>query len=135
LVVRSVSSSDHPPHETPGPSRKFISDLKPLENRVLLSSADHSRFTALLAPKHGGVAVQAGTLLSVTVDRPTTNTAQISDDGAGDIQVDGNGGAIHSFTGVDVVQVHAEIHAEKARTDQVTFSLTSPAGGAGCPAR
>jgi hypothetical protein len=95
--------SDGSSHQDAGPSRKFVPDVKPLEHRVLLSSADHSLFAALLAPKHGGIAIQSGTLLSVTVDRPTTNTVQVTDDGKGDVQVDWNGGATHSFTGVDTV--------------------------------
>jgi len=115
--------SDRPPDQAPGPSRKFVPDLKPLENRFLLSSTDHSSFRAALAPKHGGIAVQSGTVLSVTVDRPTTNTVQVTDDGKGDVQAEWNGGAVNSFTGVNTVQVHAE----KARNDRIRFSLTGPA--------
>ena len=49
--------------------------------------------------------------------RPTGNNVQILDQGAGTIDVQWNDGAVHSFTGVTTILVHAT----KAREDQITF--------------
>jgi hypothetical protein len=70
-------------------------------------------------PKHGGVAVQTGTLLTVTF-APGSNTSQISDSN-GSVQVAWNGGPVHSFTGITTIIVDAR----KARNDLITF--TEPA--------
>jgi hypothetical protein len=105
-------------HQDPGPSRKFVPDVNPLENRFLLMCGPPLGGHELLC----GIAVQTGTVLSISVNMPTTNTVQVTDDGAGDVQADWNGGAVHSFNGVDTVHVHTE----KARNVHVTFSLIGP---------
>jgi hypothetical protein len=61
-------------------------------------------------------------MLAIGVGQSTTNTVQLTDDGKGDIQAEWNGGSVHSFTTV----ASTVIQAERARTDQITFNLTSP---------
>jgi hypothetical protein len=65
-----------------------------------------------------GQAVQSGSLLTVTVSRPTTNLVQINNEGGGAVQVEWNGGAVHSFTGVQTIVVDTK----NGRKDQVTLS-------------
>src|SRR5262249_11254563 len=72
-----------------------------------------------------GHAVQTGSILTVTVNRPRTNIVQITNVGAGNVVVGWNGGAAHSFT--DVTTIIVDTH--NARKDQVT--LTPAALGSG----
>ena len=64
-----------------------------------------------------GNAVQTGTALSVTVDKPTSNQVVILDQGEGGVEVEWNGDTIHSFTGVSTILVEAE----KAKNDRIIF--------------
>jgi hypothetical protein len=86
--------------------------------------------TAAAATSHGGdptpqirvartsgTAVQTGSLLTVTVTRPKTNLVQITNEGGGAVQVEWNGGPVHSFSGVAEVVVDTR----NARKDQVTL--------------
>ena len=120
--------SDQQPHQGPGPSRKFVPDVNPLESRFLLSGPDPRGGTTggddlpRLLPRTGGVFVQTGSELGIGVGQPTTNTVQVTDDHAGNVQAQWNGGPGHSLTGVTTTFVEAE----RARHDQVTFNLTSP---------
>jgi hypothetical protein len=68
-----------------------------------------------------GTAVQSGSILTVTVNRPTTNVVQINNQGEGAVQVEWNGAAVHSFTEIETIVVDTQ----NARKDQVT--LTDPA--------
>lgn len=52
-----------------------------------------------------GAAVQSGSMLAVTVNKPTTNILEISNNGAGAVEVEWNGGAVHSFSGVATIVV------------------------------
>ena len=52
-----------------------------------------------------GTAVQSGSILTVTVNKPVTNTVEISNNGGGAVEVEWNGGAVHSFSGVETVVV------------------------------
>jgi hypothetical protein len=119
--------SDQPYHQGPGASRKFVPNVNPLESRFLLSGPDPRGGSTggddlpRLLPRTGGVSVQTGSELGIGVGQPTTNTVQVTDDHAGNVQAQWNGGPLHSFTGVKTIF----IEAERARLDQVTFSLTS----------
>jgi len=116
--------SDRTFHEDHGPSRKFAPELNALENRALLSSANHElaiRWDPHL-PRTGGISVQSGAVLQIGVGHPQGNTVQINDDGAGDVQGEWNGGPVHPFTGVS----STVIQAERARSNQITFHLTGP---------
>jgi hypothetical protein len=64
-----------------------------------------------------GAAVQSGSLLTVTVNRPNIDVVQINNEGGGAVQVEWNGGAAHSFSGVETIVVHTK----NARMDQVTL--------------
>ncbi len=55
-----------------------------------------------------GLAVQSGSLLTVTVDRPKANDVQITNEGGGAINVEWNGGPMHSFTGVETIVVDTQ---------------------------
>ena len=54
---------------------------------------------------------------TVTVDKRTTNTVGISNIGGGAVEVEWNGGADHSFTGVATIVVDTR----NARTDVVAL--------------
>jgi hypothetical protein len=67
-------------------------------------------------------AVQTGSLLTVTVTRPRTNLVRITNEGGGDVQVEWNGGLVHTFGGVAEILVDTR----NARKDQVTLSDAAP---------
>jgi hypothetical protein len=119
--------SDQPSHQGPGVSRKFVPDVNPLESRFLLSAPDPRGGTTggddlpRLLPRTGGVSIQTGSELGIGVGQPTTNTVQVTDDHASNVQAQWNGGPLHRFTGI----MTTFIEAERARQDQVTFNLTS----------
>jgi hypothetical protein len=115
-------------HQAPGPSRKFLPEVKPLESRLLLSRQvtfpDGSSFsfpTFIHLPRTGGVSEQSGTVLDIGVGQPTTNTVQVTDEGQGHIQAKWNGGPVHSLTGIEATV----IQTQRARNNQITFKLTS----------
>jgi hypothetical protein len=121
--------SDQSSHQDPGPSRKFLPEVKPLESRLLLSRQvgfpDGTSFsfpTFPRLPRTGGVSEQSGTVLGIGVGQPTSNTVQVTDEGHGGIQAQWNGGPVHSLTGIQATV----IQAQRARSNQITFNLTSP---------
>src|SRR5262249_31838987 len=67
----------------------------------------------VIGKRTSGIAVQSGSVLTVTVNKRTTNTVEISDIGGGAVEVEWNGGAAHSFTGVATIVVDTR----RARTD------------------
>ena len=71
----------------------------------------------VLHARTSGQAVQSGSLLTVTVNRPSTNIVQINNEGGGAVQVEWNGAAAHSFSGVETIVVDTKA----ARKDQVTL--------------
>ena len=82
--------SDQPSLQGPGPSRKFLPEVKPLESRLLLSRQvsfpDGTSFifrTFLRLPRTGGVSEQSGTILGIGVGQPTTNTVQVTETARG----------------------------------------------------
>jgi hypothetical protein len=70
---------------------------------------------------HGGLAVQTGSELTVTVNRPNSNVVQLNDSG-GAVQAEWNGGPVHSFSGVETIVVDTR----NARKDQVTLDDAGP---------
>ena len=124
--------SDQPSLQGPGPSRKFLPEVKPLESRLLLSRQvsfpDGTSFifrTFLRLPRTGGVSEQRGTVLGIGVGQPTTNTVQVTETGQGGIQAEWNGGPVHSFSGIR----SSVIQTERSRSNQITFNLTSARTG------
>jgi hypothetical protein len=112
----------------PGPSRKFLPEVKPLESRMLLSRQvsfpDGTSFilpTFLHLPRTGGVSKESGAVLGIGVGQPTTNTVEVTDDGPGRVQAQWNGGPVHSFTGIS----SSVIETARSRSNQITFNLTS----------
>jgi hypothetical protein len=127
FLSRSVSMSDQPSLQGPGPSRKFLPEVKPLESRLLLSrqvsfpdgtSINFPTFPHL--PRTGGVSEQSGSVVSIGVGQPTTNAVQVTDLGQGGIQAEWNGGPVHSFTGIS----SSIIQTGRSRRNQITFNLT-----------
>ena len=124
--------SDQPYPQGPGPSRKFLPEVKPLESRLLLSrQVSFPDGTSIIfptfnhLPRTGGVSEQSGTILGIGVGQRTTNAVQMTDDGQGGIQAEWNGGPVHSFTSINATV----IQAQRARRNQITFNLTSPRTG------
>jgi hypothetical protein len=70
----------------------------------------------------GGFAVQTGSELTVTVNRPTTNVVEITDKDKLGVLVEWNGGMVHSFTGVATIVVNTR----SARKNQVTLDDAAP---------
>jgi hypothetical protein len=68
-----------------------------------------------------GFAVQTGSELTVTVNRPNTNVVQLNN-GGGAVQAEWNGGPVHSFSGVETIIVDTR----NARKDQVTLDDAGP---------
>jgi hypothetical protein len=75
----------------------------------------HSDFSTI---QHGGIAIQTGPLLTVTVQKSSRDTVQIADQDAGIVHVSWNGGPGHTFAGIDVIVVDTQ----KARNIRVTFT-------------
>jgi len=139
--------SDRSSHQKLARRRNFVPGLNALESRCLLSSALHSFGAHPDVPLEGGMSVQTGTLLVVTVNRPTTNTVKmirgtavqngteltvtvnkpvsntviILDEGGGTLKVESDDGSAHVFEGVTTIQVHAE----RARHDRIIFYTPS----------
>jgi hypothetical protein len=120
--------SDQLSLQGPGPSRRFLPEVKPLESRLLLSRQvsfpDGTSIifpTFLRLPRTGGVSEQSGTVLGIGVGQRTTNTVQVTNDGQGGIQAEWNGGPVHSFTSIKATV----IQVQRARRNQITFNLTS----------
>jgi hypothetical protein len=113
--------SDQPSHRGLGHSRKFIPEVKSLENRVLLSTAVPKKDIVWFPnpPRTGGIAFQTGFILNCLAGNPRRNTVEVTDDGIGDVRMSWNGSPIHSFTGVATTI----IQAERARTDLFTIDL------------
>ena len=96
-----------------------------IETDSELTVAAHRPEDAKVKIEHGGLAVQTGSELTVTVNRPTTNVVNIVESmpmalmkiGSG-VQVEWNGGLVHSFTGVSTIVVNTR----NARKDQVTLT-------------
>ncbi len=65
-----------------------------------------------------GAAVQSGSILTVTVNKPTTNIVEISNNGGGAVEVEWSGGAVHSFTGVATI----EVDTRKATNDLIALN-------------
>lgn len=81
---------------------------------------------SLVSPRTGGIAEQVGSLLIVDlrnkVGQPGLDTATVVDDGKGDIQVNWDGGPVHSFSGVKQIV----IDSAPTVTEQITLQLTGP---------
>ena len=124
--------SDQSSHQDPGRSRKFLPEVKPLESRLLLSRQvrfpDGTPFSFPAfprLPRTGGVSEQSGTVLGIGVGQPTTNTVQVTDEGQGGIQAQWNGGPVHSLSGIQATV----IQAQRAKSNEITFKLTSSRTG------
>jgi hypothetical protein len=111
------------PYSRPGraPRRGFLPAVISMERRRLMSADLFASMGHPIARAIRGVAVQTGTVLTVTVDRPTTDAVQVSNLGAGNIGVAWNGSGAHSFSGITTI----DVHAEEARNDQITFNLNA----------
>lgn len=111
------------PHGHPNNS---VPRLEVLEDRCLPSGPGGGSGIPSGIFRTSGAAFQTGSLLTVVVlnkvGEPGTESATITDDGKGDIQVSWDGGAVHSFTGVkDVVLI-----SQPTKTEQVSVNLTGP---------
>jgi hypothetical protein len=120
---RRSPMNDRPIGPDVSPSRKFVPDVKPLETRVLLSAAIPRQESIVWQPnppRTGGVAVQSGSVLNCVVGQPRRNLVQVTDDGRGDVEMSWNFGRPQAFQGIATTV----IQAERAGTNQITFSLT-----------
>jgi hypothetical protein len=74
-----------------------------------------------MSARTSGTAVQSGSVLTVMVDQPRSNVVQITNAGGGNVQVEWNGGMVHSFTGVAT----AVVNASNATKDDITLTDSS----------
>jgi hypothetical protein len=119
--------ADRPQEKPPTRTfRKFIPCLSALENRLSPSAAGHASFLGPQVSNDHGVAIQTGPLLGVTVNRPGRNTVRVGYDGSGHAQVKWNGGHSSTYTGVAIV----DIHAQGGRKNKFTFALVGSASAA-----
>jgi hypothetical protein len=112
-------------HSSSRSHRRFQPGLEALEDRwvpsQLASHALHHHVHIVVHKVHGGTAVQNGASLTISAFNRLANTVQVKDGGAGVIQVNWNGGATHSFRGIDHVTIHV-----KGQTDDVDYTFTNP---------
>lgn len=103
----------------PGPSSGSTAvSLAPTGPTDVAPRGEGSHTRGHLHPRSfGGHAVQTGTTLTITVNRPTTNVVQLTDEGAGKVEVEWNGGPAHSYSGVSTIMVNTH----NARRDQITL--------------
>jgi hypothetical protein len=127
-----VSMSNRISQQSPSTSRKFLPDIHELESRLVLSQqllfpdGAHLVFPLFSRlPRTGGAALQSGTVLTIGVGQPTTNTAVFQSVGAGTSTVEWNGRPARTFTGADA----ALVQIGRARRDEITFQLASPRTG------
>jgi hypothetical protein len=85
-----------------GPAGVAVASLVPTD---AASASGHADLAAMTTRRTSGVAVQSGSVLTVTVSALKTNSVEISNEGAGAVLVEWNGGAVHSFTGVETIVV------------------------------
>jgi hypothetical protein len=118
--------SDRLGEPRPGNRRQLAPEVTPLENRALMSlvlKPPGGIVFPVHLPRTGGIFIQNGAALGIGVGQRQGNTVQISDDGAGGIQADWNGGPLHSFNGISTIIVRAE----RATNNLITVQRTSPA--------
>jgi hypothetical protein len=126
FVSRRINMSERSREKARAGFRKFTPAVSGLEGRLLPNGTGHTALPDARGTTRGGVAIQTGTLLGVTVDRFAPNTVHVAYDGAGDVQVKWNAGRYHSFSGVETV----DIHAQGVRRDTMTFTLAGQASPA-----
>jgi hypothetical protein len=85
-----------------GPAAVLVGSQVPTE---AVSASEERHPVNARVQRTSGAAVQSGSMLTVTVDRATTNIVEISNDGAGAVEVEWNGGAVHPFSGVESIVV------------------------------
>ncbi len=76
------------------------------------AGAHPEKLGAVEVRRTSGIGVQSGSVLTVTADKRTTNTVEISNSGGGAVAVDWNGGAVQSFAGIATIVVDTH-HARK----------------------
>jgi hypothetical protein len=92
-----------------------------LQVRADTDLANEGGHPLIIGKRTSGIAVQSGSVLTVTVNKPTKNTVAISNIGGSAVEVEWNGGAIHSFTGVATIVVDTR----RGRTDLVALDDVS----------
>jgi hypothetical protein len=131
-----MSMKNDPSEQRSYPSRDFVPEMHGLEKRHLLSASVHAEsktvcfpdghcfiIPPLMLPRTGGATVQSGSVVSLGVaNSPPNSTVSITDDGKGDFQLQWDGGAVHSFTGVQTL----EVNVAGPQSDQVNYTLTGP---------
>jgi hypothetical protein len=105
--------------------KTFFPEVGRLESRFVPSAGGSIALARAQASSHG-VAIQTGTLLGVTVNKPGKNSVFVAYDGIGNAQVSWNVGHVHAFSGVGTV----DVHSQGARKDKFTFDLVGRASPA-----
>jgi hypothetical protein len=125
--------SDRSSDRAQGPTRQFVPDVNPLEDRCLLSETirfpdgNSFIFPTVSLPRTGGVAVQTGALLSIAVAaQPASSTLHITDDGAGNVTAEWDGGPVHRFHGVKAILADVEGRQSETVDIRLTGPLTKP---------
>ncbi len=89
----------------------------PTDAALLSEGANPQKLRVPEARRTSGSAVQSGSVLTVIVDKRTTNTVEISNSGGSTVAVKWNGGAAHSFEGIATIVVDTQ----NARNDLVAL--------------
>ena len=100
-----------------GPTAVAVGSHVPTDAVLSTEGAHPEKIRLVEVRRTSGIGVQSGSVLTVTVDKRTTNTVEISDSGEGAVAVEWNGGAVHSFAGIATIVVDTK----NARTDLVAL--------------
>ncbi len=100
-----------------GPTNLAVGSLVPADAVLPSQGANPRKLGAPDVRRTSGIGVQSGSVLTVTVNKRTTNTVEISNSGAGAVAVEWNGGAVHSFAGIATIVVDTK----NAREDLVAL--------------
>jgi hypothetical protein len=103
----------------------FATGLLATTPEVSTETLAHTVHADRLRFRTSGTAVQSGTVLTVTVNAPKSNTVEISSLNSGQVvQAEWNGGAVHNFSGVSTIIVDTTT----GQSDLVALDITAAKG-------
>ena len=110
--------------------RRLFSEVSLTPGIVFRTGPGVVQFGSLISPRTGGIAEQTGSLLVVDlrnkVGQAGLDAVTVVDDGEGDIQVNWDGGPVHSFSGVTQIVINSAPTVTEQITLQINGPLTTP---------